>query len=224
MKNQLYNKQERMNFKGILLTEEQIKLINRRTPESEVTIKIDEGGNEYKSVKASYIKKMLNLIFDFDYDFEIITKEYFAASKEVLVHGKLTFRSNGKTSLKEQFGGFRTVTQTETSGSRTTTAPLNLVSCFKAAATDALKKCASEIGLCWDIYGHDKPEPKQKDLLINAANNDELKISERLIHFLSRTDNKDSFDSVIETFKESEEITPYIQSVIDYQREIRLNK
>ena len=73
-----------------------------------------------------------------------------ASSGQVWVQGRLTIR-NPKTFapivIKEQFGG------ADIKFKKGTKVPLDYANDLKAAATDALKKCASELGIASDIYG-----------------------------------------------------------------------
>lgn len=133
-------------------TDEQIELINEPTPEEEIEFKEDENGFKYKTVTGAYMKRRMNLIFGHNYDFEILGREYFSAGGEVLVHGRLTVRSGKFTVIKEQFGKHLISLVVKSSTYRTTQAPVNIGNAFKSAATDAFKKCASELGLCRDIY------------------------------------------------------------------------
>ena len=49
-------------------------------------------------------KKVLNLMFGWDWDFEVIKFEIMTEAKQVLVLGKLTCRAKDKTIIKMQFG------------------------------------------------------------------------------------------------------------------------
>ena len=86
-------------------------------------------------------------MFGWDWDFEII--DQLIEHGEVIVKGKLTCRTAGKTIVKMQFGNKDIVTKKGTS------TPLSIGNDMKAAATDCLKKCAAEIGIAADIYNKD---------------------------------------------------------------------
>jgi hypothetical protein len=85
-------------------------------------------------------------MFGWDWDFEIMDEKILIDAKEVVVKGKLTCRSNGKTIVKMQFGNKDIMFR------KGTDIPLSVGNDLKAASTDALKKCASEIGIAADIY------------------------------------------------------------------------
>ena len=86
------------------------------------------------------------MLFGWNWDFEIISEQILTEAGEVIVKGKLTCRSNGNTIVKMQYGNkdimFKKGTQI----------PLSIGNDLKAAATDALKKCAAEIGIAQDVY------------------------------------------------------------------------
>ena len=107
-------------------------------------------------------------MFGWDWDFEIIDEKIM--HDEVIVKGKLTCRSNGKTIVKMQFGNkdliYKTETRNDENGKPITEikygkeqpkkfkseTALSIGNDLKAAATDCLKKCAAEIGIASDIY------------------------------------------------------------------------
>lgn len=130
------------------LNPQQLKLILKYTPEKYVKQRPAKGGGTWKYVTGGYVKKCLNLMFGWDWDFEIIDEKILHG--EVIVKGRLTCRSNGKQITKMQFGNKDIVYKKElVNGERV---PLSIGNDLKSAATDALKKCAAEIGIAADIY------------------------------------------------------------------------
>lgn len=128
------------------LNGEQLKHILKRTPKQYVKQRPAKGGGTWNYVTGGYVKKCLNLMFGWDWDFEIVDEQIMLDAKEVVVKGRLTCRSNGRTIVKMQFGNKDIVCK------RNTDTPLSIGNDMKAAATDALKKCAAEIGIAADIY------------------------------------------------------------------------
>ena len=61
--------------------------------------------------------------------------------------------------------------QTEVKYKKNTKIPLDIGNDFKAAATDALKKCASELGIASDIYGKNEFREIEKPLDESASSN-----------------------------------------------------
>ena len=197
-----------------ILTKKQFNWIVEETPESEIEIKEDTDGFKYKTVKGSYIKKRLNLIFGFNWDFHVIDREYYSASSEVLVQGRLTIRLKKGSIIKEQFGKHYLKSQKTVSGNRTTTAPFNVGNAFKSAATDALKKCASEIGLCWDVYSQEMPE-SEEGMIENKTDHPQDKITERLEYFLKEQTTLEGIEKVVSNFEENEKLTEERKSLIE---------
>jgi len=135
------------------LNEKQLAVLLRKTPPQFIKKRPAKGGGQWDYVTGGYMKKLLNLSFGFDWDFEIINSSI--QFGEAIVQGKLTCRSNGKTIIKTQFGNkdviYRKQSQAEID-SKAERIPLSIGNDLKAAATDCLKKCAAEIGFAADIY------------------------------------------------------------------------
>lgn len=134
----------------------QLQLLLKRTPPQFVRKRPAKGGGQWDYVSGGYVKKVLNLMFGWDWDFEII--EQMALHGEAIVKGKLTCRTNGHTIVKMQFGNKDIMYKKQSDdeikkGSERI--PLSIGNDFKSAATDCLKKCAAEIGIAADIYNKD---------------------------------------------------------------------
>lgn len=131
------------------LNASQLSLILKKTPTQYVHQRPAKGGGVWDYVTGGYVKKCLNLMFGWDWSFEIIDEKILHG--EAIVKGKLTCRSNGKEIIKMQYGNkdivYRKLQQGETERQ-----PLSIGNDLKAAATDCLKKCAAEIGIASDIY------------------------------------------------------------------------
>jgi hypothetical protein len=132
-----------------------------------------KGGEEWTYVRVSYVRKQLDGVFGFNWDIDIETtvKEAFDVAKLTgfcVVKGILI----GRTKLdgewiplkKVQFGRAEVKWKMEgQKGNRTrkidpytnTPIPLDFGNDMKAAASDALKKCASLFGIAADIYETD---------------------------------------------------------------------
>jgi len=138
------------------LNAKQLKFIYKRTPQNYIKERPAKGGGTWKFVSGGYVRKCLNLMFGFDWDFEIISQDIFYG--EVVVKGKLTCRSGGKTITKTQFGNKEIAYRKQTPEqiqAKEDKIPLSIGNDMKAAATDALKKCAAEIGIAADVYNAD---------------------------------------------------------------------
>lgn len=149
------------------LNEKQLDFILKRTPKQFLKTRPAKGGGTWTYVSGGYVKKVLNLMFGFDWDFEILEEKII--SKEVVVKGKLTVRSNGKTIIKMQYGNKDIIYR------KGTEEPLSIGNDMKAAATDSLKKCASELGIAADVYNSQEfkeirvVEAQKRDHLIDRV-------------------------------------------------------
>ena len=85
------------------LNSKQLQQILKRTPRQYLKTRPAKGGGVWTYVTGGYIKKCLNLMFGWDWDFEIIDERIHG--KQVVVKGRLSCRSNGKTIVKMQYGG-----------------------------------------------------------------------------------------------------------------------
>lgn len=135
------------------LNENQLAQILKKTPAQYVKKRPAKGGGQWEYVTGGYVKKCLNLMFGWDWDFEIV--EQMVQHGEAIVKGRLTCRTNGRTIVKMQFGNkdimYRKQNDEEIKKGAEKI-PLSIGNDLKAAATDCLKKCAAEIGVANDIY------------------------------------------------------------------------
>lgn len=130
------------------LNTNQLGLIMKHTPTKYVRKRPAKGGGEWEYVTGGYVKKCLNIMFGFNWSFNIL--EQLITHGEAVVKGRLTIHTNGHTIVKEQFGNKEIICK------RGTDTPLSIGNDLKAAATDALKKCAAEIGIAADIYNKEE--------------------------------------------------------------------
>lgn len=165
--NQLVNYEDlNLSSDSPAINEKQISLLLKRTPEKYIKERPAKGGGYWKYVSGGYVKKVLNLMFGFDWSFEIM--EQLIIHDEAIVKGKLTINSGGKTIVKMQFGN-KDIVYKKLQQGETERKPLSIGNDLKAAATDALKKCAAEIGIAADIYNAEEFRE-----IIVQTNNDEL--------------------------------------------------
>ena len=149
----LIDKTELSLVKENSLNEHQLAQILKRTPNQYIKKRPAKGGGTWEYVTGGYVRKVLNLMFGWDWDFEIL--EHTIIGGEAVVKGRLTCRTNGKQIVKTQFGNKDIIYKKQTQEEITKgldKIPLSIGNDLKAAATDALKKCAAEIGIAADIY------------------------------------------------------------------------
>lgn len=132
---------------------EQLKKIRHSTPASMVYKRPAKGGGTWKYVKSADVILALNTTFGGFWDFSIITDDATALemavkTKSVVVRGRLTITnpSTGVSVTREQYG------RKDVAFKKGTNEPMDFGNDMKAAASDALKKCASQFGLFNDIY------------------------------------------------------------------------
>jgi hypothetical protein len=155
-------KEELSLVENIILNGKQLGLLTKKTPEKYLMKRSAKGGGEWTYVTGSYMKKVLNLMFGFNWNFEVVEYKFDLQIKQAFVLGKLTCKTGGAEIIKMQFGRAdikfinEYVPNPQKPGQtmkKQTNEPLDLGNDLKAATTDALKKCASEIGIASDIYG-----------------------------------------------------------------------
>ena len=127
------------------LTSKQLLEILQRTPENHIYHRKGKGGQMWDYVTGVYVKKVLNYVFGWMWDFEVM--EHGKEGEQMWVLGKLTINTKKGKIIKTQFG------RADIKFWRGTKNPLDYGNDLKAAATDSLKKCASELGIASDIYG-----------------------------------------------------------------------
>jgi hypothetical protein len=137
-----------------LLNADQLVFLMQKTRSDNTYTRPAKGGGNWTYVTGSYIKKVLNLMFGWDWDFEIIEHKFDLQIKQAYVLGKLTVRTGGREIKKMQFGRVEIKFKNEWKDGVKTASniPLDIGNDLKAASTDCLKKCASELGIASDIY------------------------------------------------------------------------
>lgn len=123
--------------------------LSKPTPKEYIKQRVGRGGMTFNYVEAGYVIEVLNRVFNGMWDFEIMDKQI--GKEKVWVLGKLTIHiqtSEGVQSIsKSQFGG------ADIKRARNETkSVIDIGDDMKAAASDALKKCASLFGVAKDVY------------------------------------------------------------------------
>lgn len=132
----------------------QVLRLFARTPKQYIKKRPAKGGGEWEYVSGAYMQKVLNYVFGFLWNFEVI--KAWEAGFQVVTHGRLTINyldSNGDVKVlifKDQFG------RADIKYKKDTQIPLDLGNDYKASATDCFKKCASQLGIAGDIYAKEE--------------------------------------------------------------------
>lgn len=125
------------------LSDKALNVVTRPLPQSAIQKRPGKAGMEFSYITPDFVIDNLNEGFDYRWDTEIV---YQGVHENVVVVGlKLTVHdSDGNPIAKEQFGSCEI------------TRGLGVGEAFKGAASDALKKCATLIGLGLELYRDDE--------------------------------------------------------------------
>lgn len=135
------------------ISDKQIIKLVQRTPQAHIYSRPAKGGGKWLYVTGSYVEKVLNFVFGWNWDFEVVS--HGTEGGQVWVLGKLTVKDDkGHSIAKTQFG------RADIKFRKGSKEMLDFGNDLKAAATDSLKKCASMFGIAGDVYG--KTEFKQE--------------------------------------------------------------
>ena len=138
---------QKLTIPATWLSDRQIMRIVQRTPREHVYNRKGKGGKTFRYVTGSYVQRVLNFVFAWNWDFEVIN--HGNEHGHIWVQGRLTVRGNkpGQVISKTQFG------RAEVKMLRDGKGMVDYGNDLKAATTDCMKKCASMFGIASDIYG-----------------------------------------------------------------------
>lgn len=136
------------NSNKIILVPDQKALVDIKTPKKYIKQRIGAGYKTFDYVETGYVIKILNEKFSYKgiplWDFKVI--EQAIGLNQIWVKGQLTIHLSESLQItKEQFGG-SDIKKLKTG------AIMDLANDLKSASSDALKKCASMVGVASDIY------------------------------------------------------------------------
>lgn len=166
-------------------------LITRKTPDKVVLDRPGRGQQTFKYVPVAWFIDQLNALFGYNWDFEVAEHEI-VKDKQIWVKGKLTVRGpDGVVITKTQFGGSDVKYTKEGK-------VIDIADDLKSASSDCLKKCATLLGLAWDVYSG------ARESMVEAGPS-----TEQLLAFYSRATkagmDKETAD---EWFKEQKDLNP----------------
>lgn len=128
--------------------ESRAAVLMQRTPKHEIRTRLlnpnkpeGSGNPRFRYVEHSWVTKMLNFAFAFNWD--IVVEEIKEYSNEVVVYGYLEVRTKSTTIRKWGFGGAKIHSNSPNE---------KRADVFKSALSDMLKVCAARIGLGLDLY------------------------------------------------------------------------
>lgn len=147
------------------MSERQVVRIVQKTPPQHIYRRKGKGGQVFDYVTGHYVTKILNFVFGWNWDFEVVT--HGKEGDQVWVQGKLTVKDDkGHLIVKSQFGRADIKYKKDQ-----THKPENMVDFgndLKAAATDSLKKCASLLGVASDVYGREEASSVDKPVVVDS--------------------------------------------------------
>lgn len=137
---------QKLTIANTPFTESQILHLLQRTPQQYIKQRPGKGGGTQLFVPGGYVKKALNYAFGWMWDFTVLSKEN--EFGQVVILGRLTIKNAEGQELihKDQYG------RADIKLLKSSKQPVDYGNDCKAAATDALKKCASELGIASDVY------------------------------------------------------------------------
>ena len=143
-------KERKLVMTDSFVSEDQLAFLLGKTPARHIYERPAKGGGKWTYVTGVYVTKVLNYVFGWNWDFEI--KDKGREGNLVWVQGRLTIRDKEGMPrvIKEQFG------RADIKMRKGSSTPLDYGNDLKAASTDALKKCASELGIAGDVYGKEE--------------------------------------------------------------------
>jgi hypothetical protein len=190
-----------------ILNANQLKILLKATPKKYVHTRPAKGGGQWEYVTGGYVRKVLNLMFGWNWSFNIV--ERFTESGEAVVLGRLTCcLPNGHTIVKEQFGNKELICK------RGTDQPLSIGNDYKAAATDALKKCAAELGIAADIYN------KLDFQALQVVSED---VPKDALEKLNKCSTLDEIDMLLDSYPELKENSSFMSLLAKHQNKIKVN-
>ena len=128
------------------------ELYSRLAAPFDVTFRDLRGGVELEYITGEQATTRLNETLGFlNWSFRVLEHGIHAEADECWVLGELTVTLDGRTVTRQQFGSQK-VKRSRSSGT-----PLDIGFDLKGAATDALKKCASLIGVALYLWKKEPP-------------------------------------------------------------------
>lgn len=197
-----------------LFNKDQLEIINSVTPKDQIEI-VDDGYGKYKSVKPEYARYILNLVTGFNYDFDILSET--ETNGEITTLARLTIRSNSITAFRTQRGKYKLKKSSQDINGKTYTRYSNIGDGYKAAATNALKKCMSEFMFFWDIYSSENQEviiDEEEKKLSYADQN----IVDKFKKAIERCKSNEDIDFELEKLQDNvsnKEILEICQKIVD---------
>ncbi len=128
-------------------TKAQIIMLSWPTPEKYIMQRKGRGNLMLDYVETNYVIGRLNATFMFDWDSEIIEQIIDKEENQIAMKVRLTVRfADGKEVSKDAWGG------SDIKRLKDTKKMVDFADDLKSAESDGIKKAASMLGICWDVY------------------------------------------------------------------------
>lgn len=151
---EIYVGQDKMTL--ATLVKDQVKHLSMPTPQKYVMQREGPGKIVLDYVETNYVIGRLNAAFMFDWDSEIMDKIVDRENRQIALLVRLTVRfADGKVVKKDAWGGSDIKMLTSGKGL------VDFANDLKGAESDGIKKAASMLGLCWDVYSGLTPSGKK---------------------------------------------------------------
>jgi len=122
-----------------------IAVLTRALPKDKIQTRPGKGGLEFSYITPDFVIDTLNEAFGSEWSTRIVSHAVFSDNVAVVGLELSVPTTDGKYVVKQQFGSCEI------------TRGLDVGSAFKGAASDALKKCATLLGLGLELYKDEEP-------------------------------------------------------------------
>ena len=144
--------------------EDQINLLAAPTPQQYIKQRKGRGKKIFDYVEFSYVIARLNATFRYDWDVDVVEQNVYKEVRQIATKVRLTVRfADGRAVSKTAWGG-SDIKQND-SGK-----VIDVADDLKSSESDAIKKAASMLGLCWDVYsgvtnGNSTPTEEEEEVV-----------------------------------------------------------
>lgn len=140
----------------------QIELLSQKTPTKFVKKRPGKGGMVFDYVEVNYVTAILNAVFRFDWDLDVIETKIDEKNRMIAMLVELRVRfADGREVKKKAWGG------SEIKYLKGKDQKLDFANDLKSAQSDGLKKAGSMINIAWDVYSgitkSKDPEPPKRE-------------------------------------------------------------
>jgi len=178
-----------------ILNENQVQKLFNTTPNRWTYKREGKAGQTWRYVKRGYVRRTLDSVFGFNWDFipETTVIEAYEVAKvtgSVIVKGTLTCRvldQRGTLLAELKKGDFG---RADVKFKKGTKDPLDFGNDLKAASTDCFKRCAMWLGVAADVY--DPEEFMQIEIVGAEENSERDKNTKKMIEKAKKSIKTDS--------------------------------